>query len=510
MAGARAIAMVGGSVVGLAIAFVYAACGSNVFACSTDDECADAGEDGTCEATGFCSFPDGECPSGARYGSHAGDSLAGECVPLDAGTTGGDDDGPPGSSDTIVFEESADDPDVTTDPDPTTAPTSVDESTTDIPVTCGDGELDPGEDCDDANLLDGDGCNHDCTPSGELIWQVVEDGPAALADGAASIDIGPDDALYIGAWFTDDVAPELAARKMTIDGDIEWTTLMEGPTQWNSVLAWGIAVDERGRPAIAGHASVEGGAEWVVVQLDAEGQVVWQAIEAGEAYGLDIGESVWVSGKTDTNEGRILGYSEQGEVLYRFEGAPEHPVGAFGWDVVVATGVVTVAGVVDVQPRNPFVTRVSPTMGVLSQLEMDASSEQALAIALADDTWWLVGHSDAQDAGWLASASIDLDAVTAPVAVTTPGSGGNLHGIAIGPSGEIVVVGWELVGSVLEAFVAKLTPEGELVWSRTYDAGTAVPDSARDVVVASDGTIVVAGHAGVLGSGDFWVFALTP
>jgi hypothetical protein len=37
-----------------------------------------------------------------------------------------------------------------------------------------------------------------------------------------------------------------------------------------------------------------------------------------------------------------------------------------------------------------------------------------------------------------------------------------------------------------------------------------VPDSARDVVVASDGTIIVAGHAGVIGSGDFWVFALTP
>jgi cysteine-rich repeat protein len=509
MAGARAIAMVGGSVVGLAIALMHAACGSNVFACGTDDECADAGQDGTCEATGFCSFPDDECPSGARYGSHAGDSLAGECVPPDVGTTG-DDDGPPGSSDTIVFEESADDPDVSTDPDPTTSASSVDGSTTDVPTTCGDGELDPGEDCDDANLLDGDGCNHDCTPSGELIWQVVEDGPAALADGAASIDIGPDDALFVGAWFTDDEGPKLAARKMTLDGDIEWTTMIDGAMPWASVAAWGIAVDENGNPAIAGDATTMNGTEWIVAQLDGDGAVLWQSIEPGEAYGIDIGESVWACGKTDTNEGRLLGYSDSGTVTYRFEGSTELPPDAFGWDIVVDSGIVTMAGAIDVVPPSPILFGISPTMGLVGSLEIEATYKQTLALALADDAWWLVGHSDAQDAGWVASASIDLVAVTGPVFVTSPGSGGTLHGVAMGPSGEIVVVGWELVGSVLEAFVAKLTPEGELVWSRTYDAGTAVPDSARDVVVASDGTIVVAGHAGVLGSGDFWVFALTP
>lgn len=36
---------------------------------------------GTCEAQGFCSFPDTECPSGSRFESNAGDSLGGTCVP---------------------------------------------------------------------------------------------------------------------------------------------------------------------------------------------------------------------------------------------------------------------------------------------------------------------------------------------------------------------------------------------------------------------------------------------
>ncbi len=506
MADSRAIAIVAGGIVGFAIA-----CGSNVFACGDDSECTDAGQAGTCESTGFCSFPDADCESGAHYGSHAGDSLAGECVPLDLGTTGDDDDDDaPGSSDTLVLDED-DDADGTIDPDPTTTATSVDATTSDIPATCGDGNVDPDEDCDDDNDIDGDGCNTDCTASGSLLWEVVEDGPAGLADGAASIDIHTGDSLFVGAWFTDDEGPKLAARRMTLDGDIEWTTIVDSPTQWESVVAWGIAVDAVGDPAIVGDASTGfGNGEWVVAQLDGDGAVQWLSIEPGQAYGVDIGESVWVVGKTGTGEGRILGYADGGNVTNRFEGAPVHPMGGFGWDVVVDTGTVNVAGVVDVVPPHPLVLRVSPTMGVLSQLDMDATYKQALAIALGDDAWWLVGHSDAQDAGWVASATTDLASVSDPLYVTTRNMGGTLHGVTVGPSGEVVVVGWELVGSVLEAVVAKLTPTSELVWSRTYDAGTAEPDSARDVVVASDGTIVVAGHAGGLGNGDFWVFAVTP
>ncbi len=36
---------------------------------------------GVCQATGFCSFPDGKCESGQRYGELAGSQLGGSCVP---------------------------------------------------------------------------------------------------------------------------------------------------------------------------------------------------------------------------------------------------------------------------------------------------------------------------------------------------------------------------------------------------------------------------------------------
>ncbi len=55
--------------------------GSSVFTCEQSDQCRQPGSLGTCEADGFCSFPDLGCPSGRRYGDLAGDGQAGECVP---------------------------------------------------------------------------------------------------------------------------------------------------------------------------------------------------------------------------------------------------------------------------------------------------------------------------------------------------------------------------------------------------------------------------------------------
>ena len=58
------------------------------FHCITDLDCVTAdGTSGSCEPNQFCSFPDGTCPSGSRFGAGAGD-VSGEC------TTGVPPDGP--------------------------------------------------------------------------------------------------------------------------------------------------------------------------------------------------------------------------------------------------------------------------------------------------------------------------------------------------------------------------------------------------------------------------------
>jgi alpha-tubulin suppressor-like RCC1 family protein len=55
------------------------------FVCGSDENCLNGTIQGHCEATRFCSFFDGSCASGRRYGQYAGDGLSSRCVPGDDG-----------------------------------------------------------------------------------------------------------------------------------------------------------------------------------------------------------------------------------------------------------------------------------------------------------------------------------------------------------------------------------------------------------------------------------------
>ena len=65
-----------------------AACNvSGVFVCTTDAQCTNGGSAGQCQADGYCSFADSDCPSGQRYGSVAAADLAKTCVEVTAGAS---------------------------------------------------------------------------------------------------------------------------------------------------------------------------------------------------------------------------------------------------------------------------------------------------------------------------------------------------------------------------------------------------------------------------------------
>ncbi len=61
------------------------------FRCTTSAQC---GAQGICEAIGECSFPDGDCMSGRRFGAH-GSSMAGQCTGTDGGPLPDGGDGGP-------------------------------------------------------------------------------------------------------------------------------------------------------------------------------------------------------------------------------------------------------------------------------------------------------------------------------------------------------------------------------------------------------------------------------
>ncbi|MCB9567742.1 MAG: hypothetical protein H6710_11125 [Myxococcales bacterium] len=65
---------------GLLGGLVGACTTASSYACSSDAQCVSAGGQGTCEASGYCSFPDPGCPSGKRYGEYGEGGLGGSCV----------------------------------------------------------------------------------------------------------------------------------------------------------------------------------------------------------------------------------------------------------------------------------------------------------------------------------------------------------------------------------------------------------------------------------------------
>ncbi len=65
---------------GLAVALGGGCLDALEYPCESVTQCTIDGKDGTCHASGWCVYPDDECPSGQRFGPAAGDGLADDCV----------------------------------------------------------------------------------------------------------------------------------------------------------------------------------------------------------------------------------------------------------------------------------------------------------------------------------------------------------------------------------------------------------------------------------------------
>lgn len=146
------------------------ACTHRVFECLTEDNCISRGVQGVCEDTGFCSYPDPECPSRQRYDEFAGDGLAHECVPDGDTATGSADasatssDGGTGDTDGCV-------------------PQCIDHDGDGYGV----GPSCAGVDCDDDNAAHSDRCVY-----------VVPGGDDATADGSMAAPWGTIGAGLVG------------------------------------------------------------------------------------------------------------------------------------------------------------------------------------------------------------------------------------------------------------------------------------------------------------------------
>lgn len=192
------------------LATITVACGTNAtFNCDDPSHCMAGPESGFCEPSGYCSFPDDDCPSGRRYGKHAATGLADLCVPpdtltegvLDSTTTGTSTDSHPTShgpddtagSDTLVSTTGV-----------SSEPTTGHETTSDTTATSGTTPVQvevPASiaECTDPVQLDPAAC--------------------AASDGSTSLSVDAQDSAFGGqptsAWLRFDLPAEIRGLDVT-------------------------------------------------------------------------------------------------------------------------------------------------------------------------------------------------------------------------------------------------------------------------------------------------------
>lgn len=133
----------------------------------------------------------------------------------------------PGSDDSGSTSATNGQNDTGTTSEPAESGSDSGSETGDVPVTCGNGRPDDGEDCDDGNEVNGDGCNNDCVESGVLIWEsVFDDGAMEATDIAVNED---GEIMVLGnSRSADDVFYSDWRRLFASDGAIVATGATEG------------------------------------------------------------------------------------------------------------------------------------------------------------------------------------------------------------------------------------------------------------------------------------------
>lgn len=264
---------------------------------------------------------------------------------------------------------------------------------------------------------------------------------------------------------------------------------------YNNTWPLGVAVDEAGNWIVAAEHFASGGgtSSWRVRKFAPNGAEVWTWDGASSAPGKDVRAVA-----TDGAGNIYVGGSDAGAGLRKYT-----PAGGVVWSTTVdAAGGIVFAAAVDpvgnvfvggrMADGSPMLAKISAAGVVLWSRTTPASIVLGLA-ATADGEAIL-----ALNGGFVQKYT------SAGIPVWTQPLGLQVGGVAVDPAGNIFAAG--VTPSSLDWVVARFSPAGALVWSRTYNAPTALSaDIAQAVRLDAAGRVVVGGTASEVASQSWWL-----
>jgi cysteine-rich repeat protein len=483
-----AIAIAGGVLVGACVDL-------QPYICNDDAQCTSGGAEGRCEDIGYCSYPDGDCDSGRRFGELAAE-LAGQCTSL-AETSGGTD--VPATDGSSTTGETA-----------SSSSGTNEDTLTPVPV-CGDGMVEGDEECDELDGVDGDGCNTDCLRSGSPRWSVVlaSDGGSDRLFGLTQLAAG--DLVAVGHIQAE--SQDVLVLRLTVDGREVQRAVYDvegGLDDAEAVVQGGL-----GSLYVCGRATVGGVTRpWVArwdPQLDGPP-------ELEGALPMTLGGNCHDIAYTDSIDVVAVGGTGATAWSYTF---PDDDIAGGEETVVAPAGGNRLKEVVRAPDASLYVAGQLGDRGVVhrpvSALDLGVPLVQTTEVVelqsmvVSDDGIFVGGllrEVTGVDDFWVAAYELDgterwrwapdLPAID------------EVEDVAIDGAGNIYAVG-HTVSEDPDRWVGKLDPAGELVWQRSDYPGSEGDDRGRSIVVLDDGDLVVV--AEIIDAGgdlDGWIARLAP
>ena len=175
-----------------------------------------------------------------------------------------------------------------------------------------------------------------------------------------------------------------------------------------------------------------------------------------------------------------------------FFGSFQGPAAALGPD-----GSVYVTGVTSSNGGDAFLLKFDPNGNLIWQRTWGGSAfEQSNAVATGSDgSAYIVGTTSSFGAAANSPFVVKFAADGTLIWQKVWGDGGEGMAVAVGPDGSIYAAGSVPRPTGIANFdvlILKLTPDGSLVWSRTYSAGFVV-DPRGGMTVAPEGSVYIAG-----------------